>query len=345
VEAAINQQRIQAGLHPLILNPLLNQAAQAHVADMIAHHHYSHTGTDGSDVSLRVRRTGYALSGNASENWVSVRDPSQAIQWWMNSRVHRGNILNGKWREFGVGAGVQPSSGQTIFVAVFATGAGDSAAASAPPPPPEAPAAPQPAPSAAAYVVQPGDTLMDIALRHGIAWNALAAFNGLSENEFLQIGQTIRLPGIDQGQVVQKESAPPQAAADPPVTRVADVETMPQDTIPYAVQDGDTLVSIAAKFGTSWETLAALNQLDAQSFLQPGQTLRVPQKQRPAAAAPAAPVTAAAHQAPPLFHVVQPGDTLISIANRYNLSLASLMNVNSLTENDVIQVGQQLQLP
>ena len=68
VALGINRARANAGLPPLALHPLLNQAAQNHVNDMIATYTFSHTGRDGSNVGMRVARTGYAANGWTGEN-------------------------------------------------------------------------------------------------------------------------------------------------------------------------------------------------------------------------------------------------------------------------------------
>lgn len=412
VVAAINGARAQAGLPPLALNPQLVQAAQGHATDMVTNGNYSHWGTDGSSVNMRVQRAGYGQDGWASENWVSVSEPGKAIQWWMNSTVHRNNILNPKWTELGLGAGTAGS--QIIFVAVFGTrGVGQSYTAA-----PVAAQAAAPAPvvsqsaSGASYIVHRGDTLIDIAIRHGIDWDSLARVNGLGENDFLQIGQTIHLPGVAQGDVIEPDEIPVPAAP------VLDVAEQDFDGEVYVVQEGDTLVSIASAFGMTWEELAAFNGIDERGLLQLGQSLKVPHtgateqvveaaptvsdvaaadvtvsngavadvtlahyQSAPATAdatlapaatpeptvaeivgqgipviviAPPPPTVAdvapaaapeAKKDAPPLFHVVQPGDTVISIASLYGMSWETLAAYNGMGEGDVLQVGQQLELP
>jgi len=348
VAAAINQVRINAGLPPLTVHPLLTQAAQGHAVDMVTHSHFSHTGTDGSDVNLRVRRTGYGLKGWSSENWVSVSAPGQAIQWWMNSAVHRRNILNPNWREFGVGARARGGNGQIILVAVFATGHSPDAVQAAPVKPAAQPAAADRAGSP--YTVRPGDTLMGIAQRHGMSWQALANANGLNDEAYLQIGQVLYLPGVA---TQQTEKAAPSSAphiVDP----LAEL---------YTVQPGDTLLGIAATFHVDWPELAAINGLDVDSLLQIGQTLQIPRRstqravtqhitvqevlaeQARAETETTQPAAAhSAYQAPPLYHVVQPGETLNSIAARYGMDWQTLRDVNGLSENGILQAGQPLQL-
>lgn len=332
VALAVNGARAQAGLPPLALHPLLNLAAQNHVNDMVANYNYSHTGSDGSNVKQRVQRTGYASSTWASENWVSVNDPSMAIQWWMNSTVHRGNILNGNWHEYGIGTGSHPGNGQIIFVVVFAAGESGDAAQIVMPPPPE----PLPIPSGGAdYTIQPGDTLLSIGLRYNVEWPVIATANGLSEFSLLQIGQVIRLPGVDGvgGPVATASSS-----------AASDVEESTGDVFirRYTVQPGDTLVGIASIYGLSWQEVAAENGLGEFSVIPVGKEIRIPGAVKRADS----PIEekAAVQESIPDSHTVANGETVISIAVRYGLSWQELLQLNNLTETSILQLGQELRI-
>ncbi len=94
----------------------------------------------------------------------------------------------------------------------------------------------------------------------------------------------------------------------------------------HTVAPGDTLFSIARRYGTTVEELMRLNSLE--SFLiQVGQVLRLPEKLQGER-----------------VHQVAPGDTLFSIARRYGTTVEELMRLNGLTSPD-LQVGQILKLP
>lgn len=356
VALSINQQRAQAGMPLLALHPLLNLAAQNHVNDMVANYNYSHTGSDGSNVKQRVQWTGYG-SNWASENWVSVSSPELAIQWWMNSTVHRANILNGNWHEYGIGVGRHPDNGEIIFVAVFAAGQNGDAAQVVMPPEPE----PLPIPAGGTdYTVQAGDTLLSIGLRYNIEWPVIATANGLSEFSLLQIGQVIRLPGVDSigGPV-----------AEPSATTWSDDETTVEEATTgdlfvrrYTVQPGDTLVGIASIYGITWQELAAENRLGEFSVISVGKELRIPgtlkradtpvaqqesetaEVSEVAAGVVAAATEETAAEATPEYYVVENGDTVISIATRYDIGWQALLDLNNLTESSILQLGQKLRI-
>ena len=274
---AVNQQRAYAGLAPLQVHPLLNQAAQNHVDDMIATGFYGHMGSDGSYAAQRVQRTGYT-GGLASENWVAARSPEGAMDWWMNDWIHRENILNARWQEIGVG--VAGDGDSMVFVTVFTAGSDGSS--------PEMMQASAPAPEVVAipaegldYEIIPGDTLLAIAYRYGLDWTVIARANDLHEDTLLQIGAHIRLPGVE-GVGGARESAEESTQEEistteaEPVEVVADKQTETGFMRLYTVQPGNTLVEIAALYDISWEELAAANGMDEDSFLSIGQQLQIP---------------------------------------------------------------------
>lgn len=104
--ALINAEREQSGLTSLREHPLLLRAALRHADDMEARGFYAHTGSDGSGPEQRVRDTGYfqvdlATCGCRSwqyrygENLLQGSfTPQQAVREWMQSTIHRDNILS-----------------------------------------------------------------------------------------------------------------------------------------------------------------------------------------------------------------------------------------------------------
>ncbi len=98
-----NQERRRSGLRSLSFNCQLTVAAQNHTLDMERNRMLSHTGSDGSSMVDRVRRTGYR-PGYLGENVaVGQRTPQEVVDSWMRSSGHRRNILNPNYEEIGVG--------------------------------------------------------------------------------------------------------------------------------------------------------------------------------------------------------------------------------------------------
>ncbi|MCB0103340.1 MAG: hypothetical protein H6635_16460 [Anaerolineales bacterium] len=102
IASAINQERANAGLPELTINPILTNAAQAHAAGMACSGRISHTGSDGSSPYARIQTMGYTPS-YYEEIIYGGGGPQAAMTWWMNDQIHRDAILNPKSTEMGVG--------------------------------------------------------------------------------------------------------------------------------------------------------------------------------------------------------------------------------------------------
>ncbi len=109
----VNLERTQRGLKALKANARLGRAAGGHSQDMVPRDFFSHDAPGGSTMSTRVKAAGYlrgARSYTFAENiaWGtgSYGTPLSIVRSWMNSAGHRANILNGRFREIGVGVAV-----------------------------------------------------------------------------------------------------------------------------------------------------------------------------------------------------------------------------------------------
>ncbi len=121
------------------------------------------------------------------------------------------------------------------------------------------------------YIVQRGDTLAKIAARSGVSINTLARTNGIANVNVIYVGQRLVIPG---------KGAAAVAAARPAAKAAA-----PSGTSVYVVKRGDTLGSIAARYGTSVSRLASINGIANINHIYVGQRLRVSGKAAPGAKA------------------------------------------------------------
>ena len=126
VLSLINSARESAGLPALTRSSQLAAAALRHSQDMACADFVDHTGSDGSTWYDRAASHGYANYSSAREN-IYVGDPDfggtpdGAFTWWMNSQVHRDNILNAAISEIGVGyVYYSDSTYEGYFTVVFA---------------------------------------------------------------------------------------------------------------------------------------------------------------------------------------------------------------------------------
>ena len=97
----------------------------------------------------------------------------------------------------------------------------------------------------------------------------------------------------------------------------------------YIVKSGDSLWSIAQKYNTTINALMQANNLTS-SVLQVGERLIIP----------TSPNTGEGTNT----YTVKSGDSLYTIANKYNTTVSALMNYNNLTSN-LLQIGQVLRIP
>jgi hypothetical protein len=125
----INAERAKAGVQPLAFDNDLSEAAEGHSRWMLATDTFSHTGSGGSTPTQRMKEAGYTLAGSwaTGENiaWATTRSPAGYNDEvlllhnnLMNSSGHRANILNGNFREVGLGFEVGDYRGRSSgFVA------------------------------------------------------------------------------------------------------------------------------------------------------------------------------------------------------------------------------------
>jgi membrane-bound lytic murein transglycosylase D len=175
----------------------------------------------------------------------------------------------------------------------------------------------------ATYRVRSGDSLWKIAQRFNVTENQLRVWNRLGWSNLLHPGQNL---------IVSTHAAKR--------TNVARKTTGRENRVAYQVRHGDTLWEIARRFNVTEEQLQAWNHLGGRSTIHPGQTL--------ALSAHSAPQKILAQQQNRQVHKivyqVRPGDTLWGIGRRFDVATHQIMAWNNLSENDVLQPGDDITL-
>ncbi|MFN8596027.1 MAG: LysM peptidoglycan-binding domain-containing protein [Anaerolineae bacterium] len=131
---------------------------------------------------------------------------------------------------------------------------------------------------------------------------------------------------------------------------VAPVAAQDSSATVYVVQAGDTLSSIARRYGVTAADLASANGLLNPNLIYVGQRLRIPTAAtittpKPTAAPTTSPAKTSNPPATNRIHVVQSGETLFRIATQYGTSVQAIANANTLSNIALIYVGQQLIIP
>jgi len=168
-------------------------------------------------------------------------------------------------------------------------------------------AAVTPSPNEFVYVVTTGDTLWSIAIRFGTTVEAIKARNGLT-SDIIYKGQELVIPGTDPG----------DGGGDGTVTHV--------------VQPGENLYRIALKYGTTIEAISAANNIVNPHLIYAGQELLIPTGGHPPGGGGR-------------YHVVQPGETLWSIAMKYGTTPWKIAAANGISNIHYIYAGQTLRIP
>jgi LysM repeat protein len=226
------------------------------------------------------------------------------------------------------------------------------------------------------YTIQSGDTIQSIADRFDVTIDALLQYNGIIDPNRIFRGQVLNIPiGVvtpPASHLVQSGETLQWIAERYNVTQEAIIEinnitnisrltigqilALPETSAPtiftteHTVQPGQTLREIGELYGISWEELAEINNLPNPNLLQVGQTLIVPAvgsapEPQPVVVAPA-PVTAQPQPPAQLqTYVVQVGDNPSLIADRFGVTLQSLIEINNLGGNLPIFAGDVLLIP
>jgi murein DD-endopeptidase MepM/ murein hydrolase activator NlpD len=158
------------------------------------------------------------------------------------------------------------------------------------------------------HVVQRGENLFRIAIRYGTTVEVIARANGISNVASISVGQRLLVP-----------NASPSAPG------------VPTD---YRVAPGDTLFSLAARFGTSTTVIARQNAVINPSLLYIGQSLVL---QEGSSGSPGVQGG--------WIHIVHPNETLFGIAARYGATPETLKRLNGLKRLTAIFPGQRLIIP
>jgi len=101
--------------------------------------------------------------------------------------------------------------------------------------------------------------------------------------------------------------------------------------ITHKVTKGDTLWSITKQYHISLESILALNNIKDKDILSIGQIIKILQDNLPAADYN--------------MHIVNKGETLWSIAQKYNLSVDLILDTNNIANSELISIGQEMKIP
>lgn len=196
--------------------------------------------------------------------------------------------------------------------------------------------------SAVTYTVQAGDTLSAIADQYGTSYSALASLNNISDPNLIYVGQVLT---IKSGSSTSANTANNNQSSQTTTSGTQSSSNTTQQNASiatYTVQSGDTLSAIAEKFGTSYSTLAALNNISNPNLIYVGQVLNLnSQASSTANTYAGASRTSTASEG---AYTVKSGDTLSGIGATYGINWQTIAAKNGISAPYTIYVGQRLVL-
>ena len=99
--------------------------------------------------------------------------------------------------------------------------------------------------------------------------------------------------------------------------------------VTYTVKAGDTLSSIANKYGTTYQKLASYNSISNPNLIRVGQVIKIPSTK------PTSSIE---------YYIIKNGDTLSAIASKYGTTVNQLVSWNNISNPDKIYVGQKIRV-
>ncbi len=240
------------------------------------------------------------------------------------------------------------------------------------------------------YTVVRGDTVGKLATRYGSTIEAIIIANQLNSDAYIYETQILMIPvvALPTATPTASETPIPTATFVPPTetpvaptviaatptetaipvlpanTATTETQGQAQNVVPpstsvaivsrYTVAYGDTLSSIASRFGLSTMELARFNQIVNPNLIRVGQVLNIPASGSltpvPTAGNTATATATATSVAPtatpqPHLYQVQRGDNLYSISIKLNVPISALIEANGIYNANRIYVGQILIVP
>lgn len=167
------------------------------------------------------------------------------------------------------------------------------------------------------YVVQSGDTLSGIAAKFGTTVADLVKINNISNPNLIYPGEVLKIP--------TKSNDNSKSASSKQYLKT------------YIVRSGDTLWGIARLFNTTVDNLVRINNISNPNLIYPGEILKIPDIKGESS-------KSVSSKQYIKTYIVRRGDTLYGIAQRFGTTVAKLVQLNGISNPNLIYPGQVLKI-
>ena len=226
------------------------------------------------------------------------------------------------------------------------------------------------------YTIARGDTMVSVSRKTGVPVAELRRLNQVSEP--LRPGRSLKIPGNNaspaDSRLIAAASSPDRSSPSRASTNDTRAPQKNTATVAHEVRQGDTMYSIAKRYGVSPEVIISSNNLKNR-HVTPGQELRIPGGTAVASAGKPAQQTSAAPARPDqprneektkgprtmaetrtpgkqdskagnkiVQYKVQSGDTMWAIARKFNVSPIELLSLNNMSKNVSLRPGDTVRV-
>ena len=190
------------------------------------------------------------------------------------------------------------------------------------------------------HKIKAGESLNLIAHRYNTSVPTLKRINGL-HNNLIHVGHSLLIPASKQPLKYYTMSLASR--------RYRGLQKASGDKYVYTVKRGDTLWDIGRNYGVSVRSLLGWNNITSKRLLHPGQKINIVVANNghasttgASSARTVASASAGNAAATATVYTIRSGDSLWTIANRYNVTVHSLQTLNSLPAGAILHPGQKL---
>jgi len=181
------------------------------------------------------------------------------------------------------------------------------------------------------YKVTKGDTLWSISQKYNTSLELILAYNNIKERDILSLGQIIKIPQ----------------------NNFQTIETT--DYIIHIVKKGETLWSISRRYKRKVRSILANNNITNPELISVGQKIKIPSPEnisydkslndQEIVQENKNESNKQAENLKSAFHIIEAGDNLWNVAQRYGVSVKVIAEVNNLKDKDLLSIGQRLEIP